>query len=133
MSQENIEIVRRTIEAWNEHDLDSGVRFLAVDIEWMPASPAAVERAVYRGRDEVVRGFDAIWDTWDEFRFEEREIRESGDSVLWLGTVHMRASTSGIELTQEFANHLVVRDGKIVRAHAHMSWQEGLEAAGLSE
>ena len=99
----------------------------------MPASPAAVERSVYRGHEEVIRGFDAIWDTWDEFRFEESEVRELGDSILWLGTVHMRASTSGIELTQEFANYLVLRAGKIVRAQAFLSWQAALEAAGLSE
>ena len=133
MSQENVEVVRQTIEAWNQHDLDSGLRFLAPDIEWAPASPAAVERSLYRGHEEVIRGFDAIWDTWDEFRFEESEVRDLGDSVLWLGTVHMRASTSGIELTQEFANHLVLRAGKIVMARAFMSWQEAFEAVGLSE
>jgi ketosteroid isomerase-like protein len=133
MSQENVEIVRQTVEAWNQHDLDFALRFLANDIEWTPASPAAVERSVYRGQAEVVRGFDAFWDSWDEFSFEESEVRELGNAVLWLGTAHMRGSTSGVELTHEFANHFVLRAGKIVRAHGFVSWQQALEAAGLRE
>ena len=44
--------------------------------------------------DEVARGFNAIWDSWDVFQFEEQEIRDLEDSVLWLGVVHMRGSTS---------------------------------------
>src|SRR4051794_5043027 len=48
MSQERIEIVRKGIEAWNGHDIDLGLSYLAEDVEWKPASPAAVERSVYR-------------------------------------------------------------------------------------
>jgi ketosteroid isomerase-like protein len=133
MSQENVEVVRRAIDAWNRHDPDSGLRLLAADVEWLPASPAAVDSSVYVGHEEVRRGFEAIWDTWDEFRFEEKEVRDLGDAVLWLGTVQMRAVTSGIELSQEFANHLVLRAGQIVRAEAFLSWRQGLEAAGVPE
>ena len=133
MSQENVEIVRQAIGSWNRHDREALLRFLAADVEWMPLSPAAVERSVYRGHEEVIRGFDSVWDTWDEFSLEESEVRELGDAVVWLGTAHMRASTSGIEFTQEMANYMLLRAGKIVRAQAFLSWQQALEAAGLRE
>ena len=133
MSQENIEIVRQTIRSWNRHDREALLQLLAADVEWMPLSPAVVERSVYRGHEEVIRGFDSIWDTWDEFSFEESEVRELGDAVVWLGTAHMRASTSGIELAQEMANYMLLRAGKIVRAQAFFSWKQALDAAGLSE
>jgi ketosteroid isomerase-like protein len=55
------------------------------------------------------------------FQFEEAEVRDLGDSVLWLGRVHMRGTASQVELDQEFANHIEVRDGKIVRAQAFLS------------
>jgi ketosteroid isomerase-like protein len=71
MSQENVEIVRKGIEAWNQHDADLWLSYAAPDIEWAPAGPAAVERTVYRGHDEVASGFAAIWETWDVFHFEE--------------------------------------------------------------
>jgi hypothetical protein len=130
MSQERVEIARQGIEAWNRHDFEMGIRHLAPDVEWLPASPAAVERAVYRGVDEVARGFNAIWETWDVFQFEEREIRDLGDSVLWLGTVHMRGGASQVELDQEFANHLVFSGDKVVRVQGFLSWQDALAAVG---
>jgi ketosteroid isomerase-like protein len=131
MSQDRIEIVRDGIEAWNRHDFELGARHLADDVEWVPASPAAVERAVYRGHAEVARGFNAIWDTWDIFEFEEKEIRDLGDSVLWLGIVHMRGGASQVELDQEFANHLVFSGDKVVRVQGFGSWQDAFAAVGL--
>jgi ketosteroid isomerase-like protein len=128
MSQQRIEIVRQGIEAWNQHDFEMGVRHLAPDVEWLPASPAAVERPVYRGIDEVARGFEGIWETWDVFRFEEQEIRDLGDSVLWLGTVHMRGGASQVELEQEFANLLFFEGDKVVRVQGFRSWQEALDS-----
>lgn len=133
MSEQNVETVRQVIEAWNQRDEDLAVSYMAADVEWAPAGPAAVERTVYRGREECARGFAAVWETWDEFHFEETEARDLGDSVLWLGHVQMRGKTSQVELDQEFANHIVLLGGKIVRVHAFLTWPEALEVAGLQE
>jgi hypothetical protein len=40
---------------------------------------------------------------------------------------------SEVPLGQEFACRFVLRDAKIVRADAFLSWAEALEAAGLRE
>ena len=133
MSQENVEIVRKGIEAWNQHDADLWLEYASPDIEWMPAGPAAVEGAVYRGRDEVASGFNAVWETWEVFHFEERQIRDLGDAVLWLGRVRMRGSASHIDLDQEFAAHFRLRDRRVITVRAFLAWPEALEAAGLSE
>ena len=91
----------------------------------MPAGPATVERTVYRGYEEVATGFAAVWETWEEFRFQESEVRDLGDSVLWLGRVKMKGGASHVELDQEFAIHAVLRNGKVtavrtfpIRAHS---------------
>jgi ketosteroid isomerase-like protein len=133
MSQENVELVRRGLEAWNQRDADLALSYLAPEIEWEPASPATVEGAVYRGHDEVSGALAALWDTWEVFRFDETEIRDLGDTVLWLGHVHVKGDASHVELDQEFATKCVVRGGKLVRARSFLSWQEAIEAAGLSE
>jgi ketosteroid isomerase-like protein len=133
MSQENVETFRRVVEAWNRHDPELAVSYMAVDVEWAPAGPAAVERSVYRGHEECARGFASVFDTWDEFRFDEVEVRDLGDSVLWLGRVRMRGKASQLELDQEFAHHATIAAGKVVRADAFLSWEEALEAAGLAE
>ncbi len=107
--------------------------YAAPEIEWLPAGPAAVERAVYRGYDEVTSGFAAVWETWDLFQFEESQVSDLGDSVLWLGRVKMRGGASQVELDQEFAIHSVVRDGKFIRVQAFLSWQAAREAVGLRD
>jgi ketosteroid isomerase-like protein len=133
MSQENVEIVRKGIAAWNRRDAQLWLTYAAPQIEWVPAGPAAVESAVYNGYDEVARGLAAVWDTWEVFEFDESEMRDLGDSVLWLGHVKMRGGTSHVEFDQEFALHSLLSDGKFIRVQAFLSWRESLEAAGLAE
>jgi len=133
MSQANVEIVQKAIQAWNQREADLLLSYAAPEIEWTPAGPAAVERAVYRGHDEVASAYAAVWETWDLFRFEGSQVRDLGDSVLWLGRVKMRGSASHVELDQEFAAHWVLRDAKLIRIQAFLSWQEALEALGLAE
>jgi len=128
-----VALLRNGIDAWNQRDTDVWLNYAAPEIEWMPAGPAAVERAVYRGYDEVRSGIEAAWETWDVFELHESEVRDLGDSALWLGRVKMRGSTSGVELDQEFAIHSVVREGKFILIHTFLSWREGREAVGLSE
>ena len=134
MSQANVETVRKAIEAWNQREADLLLSYAAPEIEWMPAGPAAVESAVYRGHDEVASAYAAVWETWDLFQFEgSQQLRDLGDSVLWLGRVKMRGSASEVELDQEFAAHWVLRDGKLTRIQAFLSWQDALQAVGLAE
>jgi ketosteroid isomerase-like protein len=133
MSDENVELVRQLVDAFNRRDLAAMTRTFDPEIEWRPGGPAAVERAVYRGRDEVSSGFAGTWETWELFRLEETEVRDLGDSVVWLGRAQMRGGASHVELDQEFAVHLLMRDGKIVRIRGFLTWREALEAAGLPE
>jgi ketosteroid isomerase-like protein len=133
MSEENVEVVREAFRAWNERDVARMLELCTEDIEWSPANAGAMEGRVYRGSAEAVEGWETAWQTWDEFRFEEREIRDIGESALWLGTVSARGRGSGLELEQELSNHILFRDGKIARSESYLTWQQGLEAAGLEE
>jgi ketosteroid isomerase-like protein len=130
MSQENVDLARKAIEAWNRRDVDLWLTYAAPEVEWIPAGPAAVEQTVYRGHDEASRGLTAVWDTWEVFEFAESEVRDLEDSVLWLGHVKMRGGTSHLELDQEFALHSLVSDGKLIRVKAFLSWQDALEEVG---
>jgi ketosteroid isomerase-like protein len=133
MSEENVEIVRAVIDAWNRGDIDGWLDQATPDFVWIPAGPAAVERSVYQGREEVREAMAGGSETWEEFRFEESDIRSLGESVVWLGRVHAKGRASEVELDQEFAIHAVVRDGRLARTEGYLSRAEALEAAGLSE
>jgi ketosteroid isomerase-like protein len=133
MSQENVEVVRQLIQAFNERDLAAMTRWLTPEVEWEPAGPAAVERPLYRGRDEVFSGFAAAWETWELFHVEESEIRDVGESIVWLGRARMRGGASQVDFEQPFAIHFTLRGGEIVHFQGFLSWEDVLEAAGLSE
>lgn len=130
MSQAHVTIVRNAVEAWNQRDADLWLTYAAPEIEWVPAGPAAVEQAIYRGYTEVASGFESVWQTWEEFRFQETEVRDLDDSVLWLGRVKMKGGASHVELDQEFALRFVLRAGKVVTLQAFLAWDDAREAVG---
>ena len=133
MSDENVEAARRLIQAFNRRDLAAMTESFDPEIEWTPGGPAAVERAVYRGRDQVSDGFVAAWEAWEVFHLEGHQARDLGDSILWLGRAQLKGGASHMELDQEFAVRFLFEGGKIVRIDGFRTWQEALEAAGLSE
>ena len=134
MSLEDVELVRHFVQSFNRRDLAAISQSFDPEVEWRPGGPAAVERAVYRGWDEVSGGFAATWETWEVFTLEESEVRDLGDSVVWLGSARLRGGdASHVEFDQEFAIHLLVRGGKIVRFRGFREWREALEAAGFPE
>ena len=49
MSQENVEVTRKAVDAWNRRDPDLWRSYATPDIEWTPAGPAAVEGIVFSG------------------------------------------------------------------------------------
>lgn len=133
MSEGDVEVVRDLVEAFNRRDLAAMTQSFDPDVEWVPGGPAAVERTVYRGRDQVSEGFATSWEAWELFQLDEREVRDLGDSIVWLGRSRLRGGTSQVELDQEFAVHFQLREGKIVRFQGFAEWREALEAAGLRE
>jgi ketosteroid isomerase-like protein len=50
MSRENVEIVRRAIEAYEHEGLDGSLRSYDPEIEWT-STDAYIERATYRGHE----------------------------------------------------------------------------------
>ena len=133
MSSDNVELVRRAVDAWNRRDPDLWRSYATPDIEWTPAGPAAVEGTIYRGHDEVVAGLESVWQTWDEVFFEEAEVYDLEGSTLWLGRLKLRGASSHVALDQEFAVRFVLRAGKLAGIHAFLSRRDALEAVGLAE
>jgi ketosteroid isomerase-like protein len=78
MSQENVEIVRRTLEAFSDRDADLVFSYMAADMEWEPAGPTAVEGAVYRGRVDVAGAIAALGRRGRSFASRRRRFATSG-------------------------------------------------------
>jgi len=136
MSRENVEAVRRAIEAWNADDLDAFLAELDADVEWHPAIEPGLEgkAATYRGPG----GARKIWrqdrgEAWERLTNRPQELRDLGESVLALGHLDLTARTTGIEFNQEVGEVFDLRAGKIVRIRDFLTHAEALEAVGLSD
>ncbi len=72
MSQENVEIVRTAIDAFNRRDAKTFAADLAQDAEIVPMR-AALEGTVYRGPDAASQYCAAVDESWDNLRWEVEE------------------------------------------------------------
>ena len=130
MSEENVEIARRAIEAWNAGDMDR-LRDL-YDPDAVYATPSDWIGGPYVGRDAIMEQFRELRDVWqDDSSFGRPELLDAGDRVVV--QVDFHGDTRGLPLTTEVAWVYTLREGLITRLEFFRSRAEALEAAGLSE
>jgi ketosteroid isomerase-like protein len=136
MSQENVEVVRRVIEAHDRGDFATVLAAYDPGIEWHLARALAGFdfEPVYHGH-EGVRAFWRQWfAAWETASFKYEEFIDAGDSVVTILSQRMRGRTSGIELEwNSYAQVWTIQDGKIVRVEFFPTRSEALEAAGLRD
>jgi ketosteroid isomerase-like protein len=138
MSQENVEIVRRAIEAFNRHGVESLVSgsFYSPEIVFDPSSAGIPGTGVYHGLDEIGAFFEEDW--FGAFPFEEweldvEELIDHGDQVIAMTRQRGRGASSGVAAELELANIFTLRDGEILRLDLYRDREKALEAAGLRE
>jgi ketosteroid isomerase-like protein len=134
MSEENVEVIKGCMRAWNRGDRDGWLAPTHPDVVWSSAIQREVEGAhrVYRGRAEV----GLFWDEWHalwDIHIDLSEVRDLGDSVLALATFSAKGKASGAEIEQRIGYVFEFEDGLIKRGSSYRSEEQALEAAGLSE
>ncbi len=128
MSKDNIELVRQTVEAFNDGGIAGALRFLDASavFEEPPEQPGP---EVARGRDSFGETFARFDANWEAHRSETQEIRAIDDErVLRLSLEHFRGR-DGIEVSQPAGTIFTVRDRKIVRMQPFWDQQRAIEAA----
>jgi ketosteroid isomerase-like protein len=131
MSERNVELVRTLLSAFDRGDYEATLEALDPEIEWQVPPGIAIGREVYRGRDEVRRGFAEWLAAWDMHRFEADEILDHGDHVVVGGMQIGRGRGSGVEVRLPTFHVVTVRNGKVTRHRSYRHRSEALEAAGL--
>src|SRR2546421_6380816 len=112
MSQENVEIVRTIVEAFNAGDWDRYFDQLDRSVEWWDRGDEP-HATVHRGH-EGVRAFLADLNSATEFRLQATEFIEAADWVVVCLRLHGRGKTSGAEFEEHELHALRLRDGKVV-------------------
>ena len=117
MSQENVELVRAYIAAYNaggEAFADSLGDFMAEDVEIVPDASRFTEARPFRGREKYRRYIADIDQDWEGGgRLEIREIVPAGnDRVVTWSDWGGRGRASGIDLRSSLSSISTVRGGK---------------------
>jgi ketosteroid isomerase-like protein len=100
-----VDLVRRSYDAFERHDLDTVLADLDPEIEWHQAQ-GLPHGGLYRGRDEVRRNvfepLDAEW--WETFSAPPHEFIDGGDRVVVLGRYRGVAKGTGRVLDVPFVH-----------------------------
>jgi ketosteroid isomerase-like protein len=131
MSQENVEVVRRTLEAWNAGDMDAFSALHDPNVVWLRLEgwPEAETRV---GREACMSQYERMRSAFDVDTIEPiTDLIAAGDRVvvrfIWRGTGR------GPEMTLELTSLFTVRKGKLLIIEQFWDHAEALQTLGLSE
>jgi ketosteroid isomerase-like protein len=134
MSQENIELVRRTIDLFNAREIDRALDGVPGDFEMDWSNSIGPLKGIYRGRQQVLKLWRSFLDAWDAVQWDPEEIIEVGDTrVVVVNHVRMRGRGSGVDVDATGVQLWTIKAGEAQRVKLYQSKADALEAAGLSE
>ena len=134
MSQENVEIVRQAVEAFNREDADAFVALAGPNVEWEDAIFWSGVTRTYRGREELREWFNQVLEPWESLHVEVEEITEAAnDGVFYCLFLTGRGKGSGVDTELRVWAVNWFADGKVSRRRVFRERDGALEAAGLRE
>ena len=133
MSQENVELFYRAVDAFNRPDLDAYLALMDDDVEFVPRQGAMEGESSYRRHDGVRRWWNSLFGVFPDYSIEVVEVRDLGD--LTFATIRLRGHGAGSAAPTDQATWIMVRwrHGKCVWWRTSDERAEVLEAVGLSE
>jgi ketosteroid isomerase-like protein len=131
ISEQNVEIVRASIDAWNRRDWNAALKDAAPNFTFDFSRSMGPGRGVY-SLDQMGEYFRELTEAWESLRLEPGEMVEVGDRVVMPNTLHARGR-DGIEVQSRSAWVWTIRDGKVAHLCLYQEREEALEAVGLSE
>ena len=99
MSEENVEVVRKAIDALNRRDLDAWLTFLSPDVVWEALEGVPGVGELYRGRAEVRQWIELLWEVAEEgiVHTELEQITDLSDDRVFLAVaLTARGRGSGV-------------------------------------
>jgi ketosteroid isomerase-like protein len=134
MSQQNMEIVRSAFDGFAEGGIEAVLEYAAADSAWHTA-PEFLEGSQYAGHDGL-RYLLSVWvDNFDDWTMDVIELRDAGEGSV-VALIEHGGKIKGTEVPVRQPMGCVYSDfrhGQIGSGHFFQTWQEALEAAGLSE
>lgn len=130
MSKENVEIVRRSLEAYSRRDVDA-LRTLnhpELELDWSASRGSLA--GVYRGFEEALRFYAEYYEVFEATVIKPDGFVETGDLVVVPNVAHQRGR-DGIEVTARSTLVFAVHNRQITRICLYQNEDEALTAVGL--
>ena len=130
MSLENVEMVRRWIDAWNAGEPDFSICHPALVYHPRADEP---DPSPHIGREAFERLALGFLDSFPNPEFDVEELIDADDLVIALTVMRGRGRVSGADVTDAYVFVYKLRDGLIVEGWEYRTRQEALDAVGLEE
>jgi ketosteroid isomerase-like protein len=132
MSQQNVGVARRALEALNGGDLDTWMAQTDPEVEWyvLPDDP---NPGPYRGYAEVLRMVAQWQETLIDFRGEAQEYIDAGEYVIVPTRMRGRPRESEAEVVLDEVYVSKIHDGRLVEVREYRTREQALKAAGLED
>ena len=127
MSEENVELAREGIEAFNRGDINWLLERIDGDFVFDWSRSRSPLRGVYRGADGVAGFLREQWNSFEEFVIEPREFIDRGRHVVVPLTLRARGR-QGIAVSTDNAQVYTVEDGRVARVTMYQETDEALAA-----
>jgi ketosteroid isomerase-like protein len=116
MSEQDVETVRNTYEAFNRGDIPAVLANYQPDIEWIEPGGGNAPSGTFNGTDQVEQEvFGKVPESFGEsFLVQVDEIKDEGDKVVASGRFKGH-HTSGADLDAAFEHVADMKDGKLAR------------------
>jgi ketosteroid isomerase-like protein len=132
MSEENVELYRQGLDAFNRRDLEAFLALAHPDVVF-DSRILAIEGGSYHGRDGVREWWKDLLDVFPDFTIEAVSVRDGG-RVIVAGLCNQAHGEGSAAPLEEFVWQVSEwRDGQLFRWQMYESEQEAFEAAGLRE
>jgi ketosteroid isomerase-like protein len=131
MSQQNVELAYRSVDAFNRRDLDALLALMDDDVEGAP--PLASIEGDYHGHAGIRRWWESLFSGLPDFTIEVVELRDRGDLTVAVLSNRAHGAFSDTPVEQKLWLVGEWRNRKVVWWQTFRSEAEALEAAGLRE
>jgi ketosteroid isomerase-like protein len=132
MSQENVEVVRQAVGAWNRRDLKAWLDLFHPEAELDWSRSRGPLMGVYRGHAGLRSLWDEYWTTFEAVQIEAHDFMDEGSEIVVPNTGHMRARQD-IEVVARSTFVFTLENGQITRFRMFQEHSEALETLGRSE
>jgi ketosteroid isomerase-like protein len=133
-TDENVELLRRFYESFNQGDLDSVLELCTEDVEVYkdPEVVDMVAASTPRGLERVAQYLRGWLDSWSEYHARPQEFLQTGEDVAALTQLRARGKNSQFEIEGEMADVFTVRDGRIARFRLYIQRTDALGSLGIT-